>query len=271
MPMGGNIIAFKEYSIKNGIWGSEWAGMKYFQRLWNLPAFWNVLGNQFTISLSMLVIGFPAPIILALLLNEVRHTKLKRIYQTTFTFPYFISWIVLSGVIIGFLVDMGIVNQVLLKLGYEKNTILRDGDQFRMLLYATDVWKLAGWNSILYLATLSSINPELYEAAQIDGASRWQQARYITWPCLIPIASVLLILATGNIMTKGFDQILNLYNVMVQSKVDIIDTYIFREFISKGTNFSFAAAVGLFKAVINITLLLIANAAIKKMGQEGII
>lgn len=271
MPMGGNIIAFKDYSITKGIWGSDWAGMKYFVRLWKLPAFWNVFRNQIIISLSKLAIGFPAPIILALLLNEVRNSKAKRFFQTSYTFPYFLSWIVVSGVIIGFLSDQGIVNQVLLGLGMEKHKILYDGDQFRIMLYLTDLWKMCGWNSILYMATLSGINPELYEAAQIDGANRWQQVRYITLPCLIPTASVLLVLSTGSILSGGFDQIINLYNIMVQPKADIIDTYIYREFIANGTNFSFAAAVGLFKSVVNIILLLVANTAVKKMGQEGII
>ena len=201
LPMGGNILAFKDYSIRKGIWRSQWAGMKYFEQLWKLPAFWRVFSNQMTISLTRLAIGFPCPILLAMLVNEVCSTKLRRVYQTAYTFPHFLSWIVVSGVIIGFLADQGIVNQMLVALGFPKHRILNDGNQFRMLLYLSDVWKEGGWNSILYLATLAAINPELYEAAGIDGANRWQQMRYITWPGLLPTASVLLILSSGSILT----------------------------------------------------------------------
>jgi len=271
IPMGGNILAFREYSFRGGILGGDWVGMKYFIRLWTRPAFWNVFQNQIIISLMKLAIGFPAPIILALLLNEVRFMKIKRIFQTAYTFPHFLSWIVVSGIIIGFLADQGIVNQILLFFGQEKHRILHDGDQFRIMLYVTDVWKAAGWSSILYLATLSAINPELYEAAAIDGANRWQQLRYITWPSILPLAAVLLVLSAGSILSGGFDQIINLYNSMVMDKADIIDTYIYRTAILSGMDFSYATAVGLFKSVINIILLLIVNYAVKFMGQEGII
>jgi len=274
IPMGGNVIAFKEYSIRNGIFGSPWAdpGLKYFERLWRMPAFWNVFRNQVVISLWKLATGFPAPIIIALLLNEMRHSKLKRILQTTYTFPHFLSWIVVAGIITGFLVDQGFVNQVLLLLGGNKHRILNNGDQFRAMLYVTDLWKSAGWNSILYLATISSINPELYEAAAIDGANRWQLVRLITWPALVPLAALLLVLSAGNILSGGFDQILNLYNPTVYDKADIIDTYIYRTAIARGdNNFSFTTAVGLFKSVVNIILLLIVNYSVKFMGQEGVI
>lgn len=271
IPMAGNVLAFKEYSIRRGIWGSPWVGLKYFERLINMPAFWRVFTNQIVISLMKLLTGFPYPIILALLINEVRSNKLRRVFQTTYTFPHFLSWIAVSGVITGFLADQGIINQMLIMLGFDKHRILVDGDPFRVMLYVTEIWKEGGWNSILYLATLAGINPEFYEAASIDGANRWQQMRYITWPCLLPTASVLLVLSVGGILSGGFDQIINLYNSMVMPKADIIDTYIYRTAISAGTDFSYATAVGLFKSVINITLLLLANGAIRLMGQETIL
>lgn len=271
LPMGGNILAFKEYSVRKGIWHSDWVGMKYFIRLWSMPQFWNVFRNQIEISLCKMAIGFPAPIILALLLNEVKNSKVKRLYQTAYTFPHFLSWIVVSGVIIGFLADQGIINQALRLLGLEKNRILSDGGQFRWMLYLTDLWKEAGWNSILYLATLACINPEYYEAAKIDGAGRWKQMIHITLPCLASTAAILLVLSAGGILSGGFDQIINLYNRMVMPRVDIIDTYIYRTAISSGTDFSYATAVGLFKSVVNIILLLIANYTIKFMGQETIL
>jgi len=270
-PMAGNIVAFKEYSVRKGIWGSDWAGMKYFQRLWRMPAFWRVFSNQIEISLMKLATGFPYPLILALAVNELRSTKQRRVYQTTYTFPHFLSWIVVSGVIIGFLADQGIVNQLLLILGGSKHRILTDGGQFRVMLYVTEIWKEGGWSSILYLAALASINPELYEASAIDGANRWQSMWHITLPGILPIAAVLLVLSTGSILSGGFDQIINLYNPMVMDKADIIDTYIYRTAISGGTDFSYATAVGLFKSVVNIALLMIANYSIRFMGQETII
>ena len=271
IPIGGNVLAFKDYSIRRGIWGSDWVGLEHFIRLWNLPAFWRVFRNQVEISLIKLALGFPSPIILALLLNEMRHIKLKRVFQTAYTFPNFISWIVVSGIIIGFLADQGIVNQVLLFFGGERNSILHDGGQFRIMLYASELWKTVGWSSILYLAALANINPELYEAAAIDGAGRWKQMTYITLPCIFPLASLLLVLSAGGILSGGFDQIINLYNPMVMEKADIIDTYIYRTAILSGMNFSYATAVGVFKSVINLILLIIVNIAVRFMGQEGVI
>lgn len=271
VPMAGNVVAFKEYSFKKGIWGSDWVGLKYFERLWAMKPFWNAFRNQLIISFAKLLTGFPAPIILALLLNEVRGKKTKHLMQTTLSFPYFLSWIVLSGIIVSFLTDQGMVNQLLQVFGLPKNSILKDGGQFRAMLYVTDIWKNMGYNSILFLAALAGINPELYEAAALDGANRWQQMLHVTWPGLASTAAVLLVLTVGSIMSGGFDQILNLENVMVRSYSDIIDTYIYREYLSKGSQLSLSAAVGLFKAVINITMVLLANVAVKKMGQEGVL
>lgn len=271
VPMAGNVVAFKDFSFRKGIFGSDWVGFKNFERLWQMRPFWNAFQNQLTISFFMLITGFPVPIILALLLNEVRRSKIKRFFQTSYTVPYFLSWIVVAGIITSMLADRGIINQLMMALGGDKQKILRDGDQFRVMLYVTEIWKSAGWNSILYMAALAGINPELYEAASLDGANRWQQMLHITWPGLASTAAVLLVLSAGSVMQGGFDQILNLYNVMVQSKADIIDTFIYREFISKGMEFPLAAAVGLFKAVVNIALLVSVNFFVKKMGQEGVL
>lgn len=271
VPMLGNVLAFKEFSIRRGIWNSDWVGLKYFRQLWGMPQFWSVFSNQLIISFMKLLIGFPYPIVLALLINEVRSPKIRRSYQTAYTFPHFLSWIVIAGIIKGFLADQGLVNQMLLALNASKHRIFNDGDQFRVMLYLTEVWKEGGWNSILYLATLSTINPSLYEAAEIDGAGRWQKILYITWPGLYSTAAILLILSVGNVLSGGFDQIINLYNSVVMQKADIIDTYIYRTAISAGSNYSFATAVGLFKSVINVALLIIANTAVRRMGQEGIL
>jgi len=271
IPIGGNVLAFKDYSIRRGIWGSDWVGMEHFIRLWNRPAFWRVFQNQIEISLMNLALGFPTPIILALLLNEMRHIKLKRVFQTAYTFPHFISWIVVAGIIVGFLADQGIVNQVILFFGGDRNQILHDGGQFRILLYVSQLWKTVGWSSILYLAALASINPELYEAAAIDGAGRWKQMIYITLPSILPLASLLLVLSAGSILSGGFDQIINLYNPMVMERSDIIATYIFRTAIVGGMNLSYATAVGVFQAVVNLIILIVVNITVRFMGQEGVL
>lgn len=271
LPMGGNIIAFKKYSFRKGIFGSDWVGFKYFEQMWGQRLFWRAFKNQLVISFFMLLTGFPFPIVIALLLNEIRGARLRRTLQTAYTFPYFLSWIVISGVVTGFLTGNGLVNQLQALLHQPSNRILLDGDQFRILLYVTNIWKSSGWNAIMYLAALAAINPELYEAASLDGANRWQQTVHITWPGIASTAAVLLVLQCGGVMSMGYDQVLNMYNQTVYAKADIIDTFIYREYLAKGTNFSLAAAVGLFKSVINIVLLLLSNMVVKKMGQEGVI
>lgn len=270
LPMGGNILAFKKYSFRKGIFGSDWVGLKYFEQMWGQRLFWRAFNNQLVISFFMLLTGFPFPIIMALLLNEIRGTRMRRSLQTVYTFPHFLSWIVISGIVTGFLTGNGLVNQLLALFDQPKNRILTDGDQFRVMLYVTNVWKSSGWNAIMYLAALSAINPELYEAASLDGANRWQQMIHITWPGIASTAAVLLVLQCGGVMSMGYDQVLNLYNQTVYAKADILDTFIYREYLAKGTNFSLAAAVGLFKSVINVALLLLSNRVVKKMGQEGV-
>lgn len=269
-PMYGNIIAFKAFSFKKGILGSPWVGFAHFSKAFANVDFWHVFTNQVIISVNMLILNFPLPIIVALLLNEVRKTRLKRFFQTVYTFPHFISWIVVASVFFNLLSSDGIVNQVLRLFGAEGQSLLMNPATFRPFLYLTMAWKESGWSAILYLAALTSIDPELYNAAAIDGAGRWKQLLHITWPGIQSTAAILLVLSAGNILSGGFDQIINLYNPAVRSVSDIVDTYIYRAAILQGEDFGYTAAIGLFKSVINLLMLLLANTSVKLLGEEGI-
>lgn len=270
--MYGVIIAFKDFNYKLGVLGSPWAGFKYFEEIFVLPDFWSAFKNTLIIALGRIVIEFPVPIILALMLNEVRFGKLKKVYQTIYSFPHFLSWIILSGIIINFFGSTGVINGILVHLGLGKTNILMNSDQFRGLLFGTNIWKEAGWGTIIYLATIAGINPSLYEAAKIDGANRFQQLKAVTWPALVSTVVVLLILKIGQSMSLGgFDQVFNLYNSTVYDVADILDTYVYRRTFILGASFSSSAAIGLFKSIINFALLMTANKISKKLGQGGII
>jgi putative aldouronate transport system permease protein len=267
-PMYGVVLAFKDFNYAKGIMGSPWNNFENFRAVLGNPDFIGAFRNTVLISLGRLVIEFPVPIILALLLNEISKSKLKRIFQTVFTFPHFISWVVLSGIIIGIFSDQGLWNQLLVTFGLEKKSVLTDPNSFTAMIFLSSIWKEAGWSSILYLATIASINPELYEAASIDGANRFQQMKAITWPVVKTTAAILLILAVGNLMNGGFDQIFNLYNPIVYSHVDIIDTFVYRSAFLDSTGFGFSTTVGVLKSVINFAFLFGANYIVKVVWKE---
>ncbi|GIP28530.1 putative multiple-sugar transport system permease YteP [Paenibacillus sp. J23TS9] len=270
-PMYGIIIAFKEYSFSKGILGSPWVGLKQFESMFSLPQFIDVLKNTLILAAGRIVIEFPIPIIFALLLNEVRRTLTKRFYQTVFTFPHFLSWVIVSGILINFLSDSGVLNQLLQYVGLPKMNLLMESSTFRGLLFGTSIWKEMGWGTIIYLAAIAGIDPALYEAASIDGANRFQRMLKITWPSIRGTAAVLFILQVGNIMNgAGFDQIFNMYHPGVYEVSDILDTFIYRTTFYEGGSFSFSTAVGVFKSAINCILLIVANQAVKRMGQGGL-
>lgn len=271
-PMYGVIIAFKDYNYAEGILGSPWVGFKHFQELFVLSDFRLAFKNSLIIAFGRLLFAFPAPIILALLLNEVSSIKAKKIFQTVYTFPHFLSWVILGGIAIDFFSNSGFVNGILVTLGYDKIQVLTRPHPFRTFIFLSDIWKEMGWGTIIYLAALAGISPELYEAGKLDGANRFQTLIYITWPLLIPTVVIILLLNVGNLMNLGgFDQIFNTYNSAVYETADIIDTYIYRRTFSMGASFSSSTAVGLVKSVINFILLFSANKFAKMMGQEGII
>ena len=272
IPMAGIVIAFNDYKIKYGMFGSAWVGIGNFTKAFMTPTFARSVTNTLTISGLKLLFGFPAPIILALMLNEVSHARFKKTIQTITYLPHFLSWVVLAGMFQQLLSpNNGAVNAVLRDVfGVQKSIyFLGDNHYFRGTLIVTDIWKNVGWSSILYLATIAGIDQALYEAATVDGATRWQCTRYITIPSLISTIVVMLILSIGSIMDAGFDQVFNLYNSAVYQTGDIIDTYVYRYGMGD-MKYSLATAVGLFKNVIAFILVFGTNLITRRISGEGI-
>ncbi|WP_341538290.1 ABC transporter permease [Paenibacillus pinisoli] len=269
-PMYGATIAFKQFSIIKGINGSPWVGLKHFETLLQLDKFWEVFWNTIVISLYRLLFGFPLPLIVALLLNEVRKMAFKRTVQTIIYLPHFISWVIMGGLLINLLsTDSGIVNQVIRSLGGSSIGFLSDESYFRSTLVGSMIWKEFGWNTIIYMAALAGVNPSLYEAAWMDGANRMQRIWHVTLPSIRTTIIILLILRIGGLMEAGFEQIFVLYHSGVYRVADIIDTYVYRTGLADG-KFSLAAALGLFKSIINFVLLIIANQLARMKGDQGI-
>lgn len=271
-PMYGITLAFKSFSYKGGILGSPWIGLEHFKTLLIDADFHSAFKNTIIISLMKLVIGFPAPIILAILLNEFSKNKAKRFFQTVLTFPHFISWVVLAGILTSLFSHDGVINQLFLAFGWDTISPITDSDSFRPMLYITHLWREIGWDSIIYLAALAGINPELHEAAEVDGANRFQRLLHISWPGIKSTVAILLILNVGQLLTNGasFDQIFNLYSSPVYGVADVIDTYVYRTSFTVGADFGYTTAVGLVKSVISLVLLVLANTIVKRMGEEGL-
>lgn len=268
IPMFGIVIAFKDFSLIRGIWASPWIGLDNFIYLFESNDFYKVLRNSLMLSLCQIVFGFPAPIVLAVMLNEVRNVMFKRVTQTVLYLPHFISWVVLAGMIINFLSpSTGPINAILKSLGHEPITFLLLPEYFRTILVSAEVWKSVGWGTIIYLAAMTGIDPSLYESAKMDGASRTQQIRHITLPGIASTVSVLLILQMGYILDNGFEQVYLLYNPSTYEVADVFETYTYRIGLMDG-RLSFAAAVGLFKAVVGLALVLVANRIARLFGNH---
>lgn len=270
IPMDGVILAFKKYNARLGIWGSQWVGFKNFNRIFITPAAFQSIINTLEISLTRLIVEFPLPILLALMLNEVRHKQGKKLLQTVYTFPHFLSWVVISVILTNFFATSGFFNIMLKAMGLEPMRILASKELFRPLLYFTSNWKESGWSSIIFLAAISGIDPTLYEAAEIDGANRLQQAWYITVSCIRDTIVIMFILAVGGIMNAGFDQVFNLQNDAVKDVGRIIDTYVYEISFQSAPDYGFSAAVGIFKSVINLIMMLIANFVCRKLSGAGL-
>lgn len=270
VPMYGVIIAFQEYSPVLGFSGSPWVGLKNFEYLFTSDNFLNVFKNSLVISLLRLAWGFPAPILLAVLFNEVRLRRFKKISQTVFYLPHFISWVVLSGMVMNLLSpSSGAMNYVIELFGGEKVAFLQNTEYFRTILVVSDIWKEAGWGTIVYLAAISAIDPGMYEAARIDGAGFFQKMIYITIPNLTPTIVVLFILRLGSILRNGFEQIFMLYSPSVYAVADVFETFTYRMAIMEG-RFSFATAVGLFQSVVGLILVFTTNKISQKVGSGGL-
>jgi len=266
-PMAGLLMAFQDYSLKDGLLGSEWVGFENFRSLFAGEDFLLVLRNTVKISLLKLVIGFPAPVLLALMFNELRGGVFKKLTQTVSYIPHFFSWVVMAGMLKALLSpSVGLVNMILQGIGLKPIYFLADPKYFVGVLVISDVWKEVGWNSVVYLAALAGINYEMHEAAIIDGATRLKRIIYINLPSILPTVAIMLIMKMGGILEAGFDQIFNLYNTAVYDVSDIIDTYTYRMGIGN-FQYSFSAAAGMFKSVVGLVLVLLTNYFVKKMSD----
>ncbi len=270
--MGGLGLAFKEFKYDTGLWNSPLVGFEHFRKMLTDTNFLIAFKNTLVFSLGKIVFQFPVPILLAVVLNELRSSKLKKFYQTVFTFPHFISWVVLSGILINMFSSAGVVNSILQSMGVSTIAPLSDSSMFRQFIWATNIWKEFGWDSIIYLAAFAGIDPVLYEAAGIDGANRFQKMIHVSWPGIRGTVAIMLILTVGQCMSNGasFDQIFNLYSQPVYSVADTIDTYVYRASFEIGTNFGYTTAVGLLKSVINVLLITVANTLVRKSGEAGL-
>ncbi len=270
IPIGGLTLAFRTYSAKLGMWNSPWVGLSNFQRLFVTPRATQAILNTLEISMCRILFEFPMPIIIAVLFSEMRGKRFKKLYQTVITFPHFLSWVIVATILQDFFGTYGVVNYVLRLLGTEPVKFLTKPATFRSFIYFSANWKGAGWSSIIFIASLAGINSELYEAAGIDGAARLRKIWHVTLPGLRPTIIIMLILSIGQAMNAGFEQIFTMRNSVVQNVVDIIDTYVYDITFGATPSYGFSTAVGLFKSVINCTLLVLANACAKGFLGQGL-
>ncbi len=265
-PMYGALMAFQDYSPAKGVWGSTWVGMKHFHDFFTGPYFGRLMFNTIKISLYSIVFGFPAPIILALLMNEIKNKQYKSVVQTLSYLPHFISLVIICGMIKKFTLDTGIINDIIAFFGGTRKTFLNDPNSFVSLYVISDIWQEVGWNSIIYFAALSNIDQQLYEAATVDGAGKFKQIIHVTLPGILPTVMIMLILRMGSALSVGYEKIILLYNPMTMKTADVISSYVYRKGLQE-QSYSFSAAVGLFNSVINFLFLVITN-KISKITTE---
>jgi putative aldouronate transport system permease protein len=270
LPMYGVQIAFKDFIAVKGITDSPWVGLKHFKRFFDSYYAWRLIRNTVGISLYQLVIGFPLPIILAILMNELRSVRFRKVVQTVTYAPHFLSAVVLVGIMMAFLSPSnGIVNHFIVFLGGEPIAFFSEPNWFKSLYVLSDVWQNAGWASIIYMAALAGIDPQLYEAAVVDGASKFRKIIHITIPCLMPTAIILLILNVGHVMSVGFEKVFLMQNNLNRETSEVISTYVYTQGLL-GAQYSFSAAVGLFNSVVNFCLLIAVNHLSKRASQTSL-
>ncbi|HJC23677.1 MAG TPA: ABC transporter permease subunit [Candidatus Eisenbergiella merdavium] len=272
IPMAGITLAFREFRFDGGLWNSPWVGMENFTKMLSDSDFLVAVKNTLIIGVGGIMFQMPCAIILAILVNEIKGAKAKKFFQTVVTFPHFISWVVLGGILTSMFSSSGIINQMLGAFNLPSVSPLTNVASFCPFIWISNIWKEIGWDSIIYIAAITSIDTGLYEAAEVDGANRLQRMWHITLPGIRPTIVIMLILAVGQLMNNGrFDQIFNLYSSPVYSVGDTLDTYIFREsFVTGGLNFGYSTAIGLFKSVIGVILITASNKIATAMGETGL-
>ena len=269
-PMYGLIISFQNYKPFKGILGSEWVGFAHFQRLFTEPDFFQILTNTLMLFAMNLVFYFPVPIILALMLNEVRNSFFKRFFQTLVYIPHFMSWVIIVSITYVMLtMDGGIINEVLVMFGFEKINFLLSPEWFRPTYILQVIWREAGWGTIIYLAAIASIDPQQYEAARMDGAGHFRQIWHITLPAIRGVIIILLILKIGHVLDLGFEHVYLMLNSMNRGVAEIIDTYVYTAGLQQG-QFSYSTAIGFFKSLIGLVLVMLVNKLADKMGEDGV-
>lgn len=270
VPLLGSVIAFQDYNMFQGFTGSKWVGLEHFQRMFAHNDFLNILKNTILLGLYDLIIAFPAPIVLALLLNELRLVLYKRVLQTVVYMPHFLSWVIVAGIGVGVLSpSTGIVNQFIQWLGHEPIYFLGEESYIRSVLIGSGIWRDSGYGTIIYLAALAGINPDLYEAAEVDGANRWRQTISITLPSLLPTIMILFLLHIGKFLDLGFERVYVFLNPLNQNNGEILDTYIYKVGL-QGQQYSYTTAVGLFKSLVGLVLIVIGNVFSKKTTGESL-
>ncbi len=271
VPMGGIVLAFKNFRYDLGVLMSPWAGLDHFRRMFSDPDFMIALKNTLIISFGKLLFLFPIPILVAITLNELQSVRMRRFFQTVFTFPHFISWVVLAIIFTNLFSNYGLVNQLLQHFDLPTISPLSNSKLFRPFLWISAGWKEFGWDAVIYLAALAGIDQDLYEAADLDGASRLQKIRHITWPGIRSVVCIMLILQVGNLLgSVSFDQVFNLYSAPVYGVGDILDTFVQRQTFQLGANFGYTTAVGLFKSVVNVIMITLANKIVTRAGEPGL-
>jgi putative aldouronate transport system permease protein len=268
-PMYGVVLAFKKFRIDKGILGSPWVGFDHFSKFLSDPYSYKLIRNTVLLRLFYLSVGFPAPIVLALLLNELTHERFKRFVQTASYLPHFLSLVIAMGMVVNFLSARGLINQLIESFGSEPKNWLMLPEWFRTIYIVSGIWQHAGWSSIIYLAALTAINPMLYEAALVDGANRLQRLFHVTIPGIMPTVIIMFILRVGQIMTVGWQKVFLLYTGATYETADVLGTYIYRRGI-QGADFGFATAVGLFQAVVGLVFLIASNALARRASETSL-
>lgn len=269
VPMYGVIIAFKEFSPVKGILGSKWVGLRHFNDFFSSIYAWRVIRNTLLINAYQLIFAFPAPIILALLLNEIKSKYFKKTVQTITYLPHFVSTVVICGMIIDFFAKNGLINDIIAAFGGARTLFLLEAEWFRSIYVGTGIWQGVGWGSIIYLAALSSIDTELYEAVSIDGAGRWRKFIHVTLPGIAPTIVILLIMNIGRMMSEGYEKVILLYNPNTYETADLISSFVYRRGLVDA-NYSFSAAVGLFNSLVNLILIVTANYVSRKVNETSL-
>lgn len=268
-PLTGIQVAFKDYNIFKGMWASPWAGVKYFKEMFASPQFWLALRNTVTLNLLDLIFGFPMPIILAIMLYEMRSVKLKRVYQTLMYLPHFLSWVIVGSLVTKLFGTTGMINNIIKAMTGNTVNFLTDEINWIVIYVASGVWQSAGWGTIIYLAAISGVNTELYESAEVDGCGRIRRIWYVTLPCIMPTIVVMLILRLGQMVGIGFERPYVMMNDMVRNVAEVTSTFVYSNGI-KNARYSFSTAVDLFGSLVNMMFVIGANWVTKRMGEGGL-